>query len=82
MRMNDFIHLPQSEKVALLYEHGVYVGKRKLGKTIAVLYQFEGFYAEVFYRIYRREIDYISCFSDTARLDPYLTGMDVEHLVM
>ncbi len=82
MRMHDFSHLPQREKVALLYKHGVYIGKRKHEKTIVVLYQFEGFYAEVFYRTYRREIDCISCFSDTARLDPYLADIDVEHLVM
>jgi hypothetical protein len=82
MRLYDFTHLPQKEKVTLLYKHGVYVGKRRYGKTIAVLYQFEGFYAEVFYRIYRREIDRISCFSDTTRLDPYLADIDVEQLVM
>jgi hypothetical protein len=80
--MHDFTHLPQKEKVALLYEHGVYIGKRRNGKIIAVLYQLEGFYAEVFYRTYRREIGTISCFSDTVRLDPYLAGIDVEHLVM
>lgn len=82
MRMHDFTHLPQKEKVTLLYEDGVYIGKRQHGKTIAVLYQLEGFYAEVFYRTYRRDIDRISCFSHTARLDPYLAGIDVEHLVM
>ena len=81
MRMYDFTRLPQKEKVALLYKYGVYIGKRQSGKTIAVLYQLEGFYAEVFYRTYRREIDRISCFSGTARLDPYLAGIDVEYLV-
>ena len=82
MRMHDFIHLSQKEKVSLLYEQGVYVGKRKQGPTIVVLYQLDGFYAEVFYRTYRREIDRISCFSGTKRLDPYLAGIDVEYLVM
>jgi hypothetical protein len=82
MRMYDFSQLPQKEKVALLYEQGVYIGKRKHGTTIAVLYQLEGFYAEVFYRTYRRDINRISCFSGTLRLDPYLAGMDVEHLVL
>lgn len=82
MRLYDFIHLSQKEKVTLLYEHGVYIGKRKQGSAVVLLYQLEGFYAEVFYRTYRRVIDRISCFSGTARLDPYLTGIDVEHLVM
>jgi hypothetical protein len=82
MRLHDFIRLTQKEQVTLLYEQGVYIGKRKQGNLVVVLYQLEGFYAEVFYRTYRRVIDRISCFSGTARLDPYLTGMDVEHLVM
>ncbi len=82
MRLHDFIRLTQKEQVILLYEQGVYIGKRKQGNLVVVLYQLEGFYAEVFYRTYRRVIDRISCFSGTARLDPYLTGMDVEHLVM
>lgn len=82
MRMQEFTSLPQKSKVALLYDEGVYIGKRKQGTTIVVLYQLEGFYAEVYYRSYRRVIDHISCFSGTKRLDPYLSGMDVEHLVM
>lgn len=82
MRLHDFIHLPESEKARLLYKHGVYIGKRRHGTISVVLYQLDGFYAEVFYRSYRREIDHISCFSGTARLDPYLTEINVEHLVM
>lgn len=81
MRLSDFTRLSEKEKVALLYEQGVYVGKRKQSNTVVILYQLDGFYAEVFYRTYRREIDRISCFSGTARLDPYLAGMDVVHLV-
>lgn len=82
MRLQEFTPLPQDAKVALLYEKGVYIGKRRQGTTIVVLYQLDGFYAEVFYRTYRRVIDHISCFSGTARLDPYLSGIDVEYLVM
>jgi hypothetical protein len=79
MRLHEFIHLPEKEKVTLLYEQGVYIGKRRQSNTVVVLYQLDGFYAEVFYRTYRRQIDRISCFSGTARLDPYLAGIDVEH---
>ena len=81
MRLQEFSRLSEPEKVARLYEEGVYIGKRKHGTTVAVLYQLHGFYAEVFYRKYRQVIDRISCFSGTDRLDPYLTGIDVEHLV-
>lgn len=82
MRLHDFIRLPEKEKTKLLYEQGVYIGKRRQGTVAVVLYQLDDFYAEVFYRTYRREIDRISCFSGMARLDPYLVAIDVEHLVM
>jgi hypothetical protein len=82
MRLQDFHRLPEREKTTLLYEQGVYIGKRKQGQSVVVLYQLDGFYAEVFYRVYRRVIDRISCFSDTARLDPYLADIDVVPLVM
>ena len=81
MTLNEFSQLSELRKVDLLYEHGVYIGKRKLGDTIVVLYQLEGFYAEVFYREYRRIIECISCFGGTLRLDPYLSQIHVEYLV-
>ena len=82
MRLSDFTCLSEKEKSALLYKHGVYIGKRRHGRTSVVLYQLEGFYAEVYYRSYRREIDRINCFSETAQLDPYLTEMNVEYLMI
>ena len=81
MTLQDFTLLNNKEKINLLYEHGVYVGKRKMGKATTILYQLEGFYAEVFYRSYRRYVERISCFDEATRLDPYLTEINVEHLV-
>ncbi|HYO21547.1 MAG TPA: hypothetical protein VER36_04010 [Flavisolibacter sp.] len=81
MTLQGFLELPQDQQARLLYEQGVYIGKRKLCNTSIVLYQLEGFYAEVYYHKYRCLIECISCFAGTARLDPYLAQIDVEHLV-
>lgn len=81
MTLKEFLLLTQDDQVRLLYLNGVYIGKRKLGKTIVVLYQLEGFYAEVYYQKYRRLIECFSCFADTARLEPYLAQINVEYLV-
>lgn len=81
MTLQEFLLLSEAEQTNLLYEQGVYIGKRKLAATVVVLYQLNGFYAEVYYREYRRIIECISCFAGTARLDPYLTEIDVEQLV-
>jgi hypothetical protein len=81
MTLCEFSLLPEKEKIVLLYDQGVYIGKRKLGGIVVLLYQLEGFYAEVYYRQYRRIVDRIRAFADTHRLDPYLAQIDVEHLV-
>lgn len=81
MTLCEFSVLPDNEKISLLYEQGVYIGKRKVGHLTLLLYQLEGFYAEVYYRQYRRTVERIRTFADTARLDPYLAQIDVEHLV-
>lgn len=81
MTLCEFSLLPEKEKTTLLYEQGVYIGKRRVGTVAVLLYQLDGFYAEVFYRQYRRRIESIRLFADTARLDPYLAQIDVEHWV-
>jgi hypothetical protein len=73
--------LTQSEQVEQLYRNGVYIGKRKVGKTAIVLYQLEGFYAEVYYQKYRCVIESVNCFACTARLDPYLAEINIGYLV-
>lgn len=81
MTIFDFKLLSQREQLDLLYEQGVYVGKRKQGDTTVILYQLESFYVEIFYSKYRCFILAVSCFSSMHRLDPYLSQVDVEHLV-
>lgn len=81
MRLDEFTQLTNEEKAALLYERGAYIGKRRVGDTPVLLYQLEGFYAEIWYRRYRRVIGKISCFATTTRLDPYLAEINVEHWV-
>lgn len=81
MTLYDFLLLPDAEKATLLYKKGTYHGKRRLGSGTVLLYQLEGFYAEVYYREYRRIIECIRPFDGTERLDPYLEEIDVEHLV-
>ena len=62
MTLRDFFDLSDEHKASLLHQYGTYVGKRRLASTIVVLYQLEGFYAEVYYQQYRRVIESISCF--------------------
>jgi hypothetical protein len=77
MRMSEFHLLSYNEKIDLLYQHGVYIGKRKKQHLVKVLYQLDGFYVEIYYKKYRQFINHIRCFTGTERLNPYLFQIDV-----
>ena len=77
MKLMEFNSLSQSEKIRLLYEDGVYVGKKEISGLSSLLYQLEGFYIEIRYKKYRQVIKAIYGFSDTKYLDPYLEKMDI-----
>ena len=81
MNLHEFRSLPEDQQSALLYEEGVYVGKRKENGKAILLYQLEDFYAEIFYRNYREYICHIKCFLSTDLLHPYLKQIDVDELM-
>lgn len=81
MTMNEFQKFGENEQLTILYNEGVYLGKRRDANQVVLLYQLEGFYAEVFYRIYRQYISKIHLSGNISILDPYLEQIDVEDLV-
>jgi hypothetical protein len=81
MTQFEFQLLQIDEQLDVLYEHGVYVGKRKEDRTVVLLYQLEVFYVEVFYIRHRYHPAKLKCFRSTSLLDPYLDEIAVEHLV-
>jgi hypothetical protein len=81
MTLNDFILLTSIEQVDVLYKHGVFVGKRKNGKQVVVLYQLSGFYVEIFYRKYRSFISDINCSTSVDIAEPYLQQINLHQLL-
>ena len=81
MTKYEFQLLPEQEQINILYQQGVYIGKRKESFSIILLYQLESFYVEVFYRKYRSHVKNLHCFESTELLDPYLEQIDVENWV-
>ena len=80
MRFKDYNSLSDSEKIDVLYDHGVYIGKRTIGTTVVLLYQLGSFYVEVYYKLYRRFIRRIHSFISTDFLDPYLQQIEIDFL--
>jgi hypothetical protein len=81
MTQFDFQLLDQNLQLNLVYEHGVYIGKRKENEKTILLYQYDAFYVEVFYTKHRCIAEKVKCFRSTFLLDPYLDDIYVAHLV-
>lgn len=81
MKLFEFMLLEKNEQVDLLYEAGVYLGKRKTGGFCRLLYQYESFYVELTYFHYRVSIRSIRCFTSTGPLDPYLERICLYELI-
>ena len=76
----EYEQLPKGEQYDLLHKDGVHVGKRKLGSMTVILFQLYGFYVEIHYKKYRREIDHLIVSAETDLLQPYLEQIHVRDL--
>lgn len=81
MTMFEFQLLPQEEQITILYQQGIYIGKKKINQLAKLLFQVESFYVELTYTHYRQSIQKITYCDSTTILDPYLEQIDVEYLV-
>lgn len=80
LSLPEFMKLPQELQFKLLHQHGVYVGKRKIGNQTVVLFQLHGFYAEVFYKQYRKLIERLVTSDNPEILQPYLDQINIKEL--
>lgn len=76
----EYTGLTQDQQFDILQRDGVYVGKRKSGKQTAVLFQLYGFYVEVFYKQYRKQVDRTIATDSTDILQPYIDQINVRDL--
>lgn len=81
MTLYEYHSLSEDVQIELLYEQGIYLGKRKDRQITAVLYQLFDFYVEVLYIKYRYHIHEMKYFHSTDLLQPYLEQIDVEELM-
>jgi hypothetical protein len=81
MNFYEFRMLNKNEQIDLLYKDGIYIGKRKEGRSTVVLYQLDSFYVKIFYKKYRCYIDRLYSFTSTILLNPYLDQVNVGDMV-
>ena len=77
-----FESLPYNSKTQLLYNEGIYIGKRALNGLTAVLYQVQSFYVEIFFMQYRRQVKCFHVSESTHILNPYLDQIEVNELIL
>lgn len=81
MMMLEFQSFSEEEQISILYQQGIYIGKRKAGQFTKLLFQLESFYVEISYTCYRKSIYKIRYSGSTTILDPYLEQIDFESVV-
>ncbi|MBA2747117.1 MAG: hypothetical protein H0U44_12895 [Flavisolibacter sp.] len=81
MKAFDFRLLQQQDQLDLLYQDGVYLSKRKSGKSHVLLFEFHCYYVELYYIKYRQVVSKVFCFESTEYLNPYLEEINVEELI-
>ena len=80
LNRSEFLELSQEEQLKILQKHGVYVGKRLLKNQTVILFQLAGFYVEVYYWEYRKDVDKIITTDHPEILAPYLDQIHIRDL--
>ena len=73
--------LDEIDQADVIWESGVLIGKRKDEYYNVLLFQVDGFYAEIYYHSHFNVINKIKTFSDTAELEPYLQAISISELL-
>ena len=76
----EYDRLTEEEQFHILHRDGVYVGKRKIEKQAVVLFQLYGFYVELYYRQYRKNIERTISSDDAEILKHYIDQVEVRDL--
>ncbi len=71
MTLYDFNLLDEQKQADAVWEHGVHLCNRKLGRQCIALYQIDAFYVEVFYNQKQNRITKLRSFQSTEALRPY-----------
>lgn len=80
LNLAGFEELSQKLQLNLLYKDGVHVGKRIVNGLTVILFQLYGFYVEVHYTDYRRQISHIVTSGSSEILQPYLDQIHIRDL--
>ncbi len=81
MTLQEFRAADPSQQFALISDQGTRLCSKDFSEFSVILYQVEGFYAEVFYEKQTGCLQILRVFSSTLLLDPYLEQIDISTLL-
>ena len=76
----EFNKLSKEMQLDILHRDGVHVGKRIVNGKKMILHQLYGFYVEISYKNYRKEISYMATSENPEILEPYLNQIHIKDL--
>lgn len=77
MELKHFQALSQVTQREVAMKKGVLLAERKLPEFTILLYQLDGFYAELYYHPQTNEVAWVKSFSCTSELEPYLSAIEL-----
>lgn len=80
MTFSKFCTATQYVQKTVLLFHGVYLMERTVNDLLAVLYQVDDFYVEVFFRDNSTGIYQLKSYADINGIDVYLCMLDISEL--
>lgn len=80
MTLSQFARLQKEEQIKTIKKEGTFLFIRQECGIDIILYQIEGFYAEVFFEASNNNTVRIRSFDDTAALDSYLKEISLSEI--
>ena len=80
MTFSKFCRASQYVQKTVLLFHGVLLLERKVNDLLAVLYQVDNFYVEVFFRDSSSGIYQLKSYADVSAIDVYLNMIDISEV--
>lgn len=77
MQPAEFTQLPADQQLDTLYFAGDILANRYEDENIFLLYNLRDFYVELKYNAYNSQLNQVSAFRDTGKLEPYLPYLSV-----
>lgn len=78
MTFTDFKNLSKIEKELIVWGRGVLIAQIENQEHSSILFQLEGFYAEITYHHHSKFIRELFCFDSIEFLEPYLSSVNIE----